>query len=186
MENFRSCFGNVAYFIPLEFYDSTGRDWTASIHKTPLPANVYFLEIQDIIPLSIVNDTFDIAQQRDLSYLLHLPQTLDGTGGSEHVFGKGDESDSITTLWRSLFSNATNLYPKFSVTLVRNENCSQDNALPSDIFITTPVTTARDQGANVDNDAKSYAGDSKADYKADKSNSNHSSFDMKKLVMLPK
>ena len=115
-----------------------------------------------------------------MSYSLHLLQTLDGGGGNEYVFGKGDVSDSITTPRRSLFSNTTNLYSKFSVTPVRNENSSQGNTLPSDIFITTPVATARDQGANVQDDAKSYAGGSKNDDKVDESNFSHDSFDMKK------
>ena len=138
-------------------------------------------EVQAAILLSIVSDTFDVAQQCNFPYFLHLPQTLDGGGRGKHVFGKGDVSDSITIPRKSLFSNATNLYSKFSVTPVRNENSSQGSALLYDIVITTQVATAEDQGGNIDEDAKSHAGGSKFNDKADESNSSHGSFDMKKI-----
>ena len=186
VEKVCSCFGNVAYLVPLGFYDSTGRDWTASMHKTPRPSNVCFLEVQATIPLSIVSDTFNVGEQCDLSYFLHLPQVLYGGGGGKYIFGKGDVSDSITTPRRSLFNNATNLYSKFSFAPVRNENSLQGNALPSDIVITTPVVTSINQGVNVNNDAKSYAGGSKSDHKEDELNSSHGSSDMIHFVMLLK
>ena len=156
------------------------------MHKIQCPANACFLEVQAIISLSIVSDTFDISQQCDFSYFLHLPQTLDGVGSGKHIFVKGDVSDSITTPRRILLSNATHLYSKFAVRPVRNKNSFQGNALPSDIVITTPVVTSRDQDGNVNDGAKSYAGGSKVNDKADDSNSSHCSFDMKKIVMLPK
>ena len=77
-------------------------------------------------------------------------------------------------------SNATNIYSKFSVTPVRNENISLGNALPSNIFITALVATPIDQGANADDDANLYASGFKADDKEDESNPRHSIFDIKK------
>ena len=102
------------------------------------------------------------------------------------MFGKSDVFDSITTPRISLFRSATNLYSKFSVTPAINRNSLQGNALPSDIVITTPVSTARGQCTNVDDGSKSYASGSKADDKEEESNSSHGTFDMKTISHAPK
>ena len=73
VEKFRNSFNDMAFWSPLGFYNANGSDVTDKVHKTPRPANVYFLETKFDLLLSALGDPFTAYQRCDLTYYLHLP-----------------------------------------------------------------------------------------------------------------
>lgn len=110
---FRGSFGNVSYLSPQGFYDFNGKDQTATMHKAPRPANVCFAEVKYNLPLARLGAPFDEYQRCDMTYFLHLPQSLPGK--SLTLISQSNPSCD-GTVRRSLFSTATNLKSKFSST----------------------------------------------------------------------
>ena len=109
---------------------------TDKMHKTPRPANVCFSEKKSDLPLSELGDQFTAYQRCDLTYYLHLPQSL-GENANVVLLTQAKVSTAESSCWerRSLFSAATNLNSKFMSTPGRLATVVDSNQLPSIVNI---------------------------------------------------
>ena len=69
-------FGDSQYLSPYGLYDSDGVDVPDRMHQLPRSANVCFLETKFDLPLANMGKLFTATQCSDLTYFLHLPQSL--------------------------------------------------------------------------------------------------------------
>ena len=124
------------FFSPLGFYNASGSGVTDKMHKTPRPVNVCFLETKFDLPLSALGDPFTAYQRCDLTYYLHLPQSL---GGNANVVlspqAKVSTVEFSDSERRNLFSVATNLNSKFMSTPGRLATVVDSTQLPSIVNI---------------------------------------------------
>ena len=102
------------------------------MHKTPRPVNVCFLETKFDLPLSALGDPFTAYQRCDLTYYLHLPQSLGGIANAVlSPQAKVSTLESSDSERRNLFSVATNLNSKFMSTPGRLATVVDSTQLPS-------------------------------------------------------
>ena len=117
VSKFQRSFGNISYLTPRGYYNSSGDDTTAKMHQVPRPPNVCFLEVNFDFPLSTLGEPFTVYQRCDLTYFLHLPQSLPGVDPtSSGTIGSNKTENSKDSGRASLFSAVTNLNSKFSST----------------------------------------------------------------------
>ena len=141
VEKFRNCFNDTSYLYPLGFYNASGLNVTDKMHKTPTPANVFFIESKFDLPLSELGDPFTAYQRCDLTYYLHLPQSLrENINMVLSTQAKVSTAESSGSERRSLFSAATNLNSKFMSTLGRLATVVDSNQLP--IIVNIPNVVA--------------------------------------------
>ena len=98
MVKFHNCFGKTQYLSPYRFYNSDGVNVTDGMHQSPRPVNMYFLETKVDLPLENMGEPSTITERCDLTYFLHLLQSLDSNVVSSSERSPQDLSSSSSNL----------------------------------------------------------------------------------------
>ena len=135
----QNSFGNVNHLHHQGFFDASGDDQTANMHKDPRPKNVCFLSVKFDLPMGVLGLPFSNYQRCMFDYFLRLPQSSLSPQGMSTTAAEA-ASVSNASERKSLFSTVTNLNSKFISTPVKTTS-------PSKIALPYFVNVIRDRGS---------------------------------------